>query len=598
MAPPLLILRDISLTFGGDALLEGAGLAVSKGDRICLVGRNGSGKSTLMKIAAGLVEPDRGEVFLQPGTTVRYMQQEPDFSRFRTVLDYALSAMQAGDDRHRAQYLLDHLGLDGQLGLASLSGGELRRAEIARVLAPRPDILLLDEPTNHLDLPAIEWLEREISALRSGVVLISHDRRFLQNLSRTTVWLDRGVTRVLNAGFSQFEQWRDNILEEEQLKADRLARKIVREEHWLRYGVTARRKRNIRRLDDLGQLRQKRAAALRDLDKSSARVVMTSHNSSQSGKLVIEAEHLHKSYDGRVIIDDFSVRILRADRIGIIGPNGAGKSTLIKILTGQLDPDSGSIRPGANLKMEFLDQHRDQLDPQLTLRQALTGGGSDMITLGGVKKHVVGYMKDFLFTPEQAGTPISDLSGGERGRLMLALALAKPSNLLVLDEPTNDLDLETLDLLQEMLAAYPGTVLLISHDRDFLDRTVTSVIAPVGHGRWQEFAGGYSQIPDRKPARSRPARSKPVKSSKPSRTSQKLSFRQKHDLDTLPEKISQLEQVIETFRQALADAQLFSKDPDRYNQLAQNLSKAEAQLHEAEEQWLELEMLREEIEGG
>ena len=604
MAPPLLYLRDIRLTFGGDPLLDGASLSVSQGERVCLIGRNGSGKSTLLKIAAGLIEPDAGERFVQPGTTVRYMHQEPDFDGFDTVLDYARSALEHGDTQHRAQYLLDHLGLDGGQDPKVMSGGELRRAELARVLAPQPDILLLDEPTNHLDLPAIEWLENEISRMRSAVVLISHDRRFLENLSRATLWLDRGKTRLLQRGFKAFEAWRDDILEREQVEAHKLARKIVREEHWLRYGVTARRKRNVKRLGDLGALRAERVTALRDLDRASGKVAMKAGEGGLSGKLVIEAENLTKAFDGRIIVDHFSTRILRGDRVGIIGANGAGKTTLLNMLTGKTKPDSGHIRLGAGLEMVSLDQRRDQLDPALTLRETLTGGGSDMIPVAGEKKHVVAYMKDFLFTPEQAGTPISELSGGERGRVMLALALAKPSNLLVLDEPTNDLDLETLELLQELLSGYRGTVLLISHDRDFLDRTVTSVISTSGNGVWTEYAGGFSQSIKAAKGETGGARRKLQSKQRPSSSppaaassARKLSFREKHALETLPKRMDELEKAVETFKQALSDTQLFAKDPERYNRLAENLARAERELQRAEEQWLELEMLREEIEG-
>lgn len=490
MAPPLIQLKDIALTFGGTPLLTGAELSVSTGERVCLIGRNGSGKSTLLKIVAGLVEADRGSRFVQPGATIRYLPQEPDFTGCATTLAYVEAGLNPGDDHYQAQYLLDQLGLTGSEDPTNLSGGEARRAALARVLAPSPDVLLLDEPTNHLDLTTIEWLEGELASRRSALVMISHDRRFLTNLSRATVWLDRGQTRRIERGFDAFEAWRDEVLAEEERDQHKLDRKIVAEEHWLRYGVSGRRKRNVKRLGNLHALRDQR----RDYRGVAGKANLAAAEADSSGKLVIEAKRIAKSFGERKIVDDFSIRVTRGDRLGIVGPNGAGKTTLINILTGADAPDSGSVRLGANLEMATLDQHRESLDPKTTLSDALTGGRGDSIMVNGKPKHVVGYMKDFLFSQEQIRTPLEVLSGGERGRLMLARALAKPSNLLVLDEPTNDLDLETLDVLEEMLGDYDGTVILISHDRDFLDRVVTSVIAPEGNGRWVEYAGGYSDM--------------------------------------------------------------------------------------------------------
>src|SRR5271156_2252464 len=462
---PLLQLKDIVLTFGGTPLLAGAELSVGAGERVSLVGRNGTGKSTLLKIAAALVEPDRGSVFMQPGTVVRYLPQEPDLSGFASTLAYVEAGLRPGDDRHAARRLLEQLGLTGQEDPAKLSGGEARRASLARVLAPNPDILLLDEPTNHLDLTTIEWLERDLDSRRTALVIISHDRRFLSTLSRSTVWLDRGQTRRVERGFAHFEEWRDAVLAEEERDQHKLDRKIAAEEHWLRYGVTGRRKRNMRRVGQLQALRQQR----RNYQAAAGNAAITQSSAAPSGALVIEARNICKSYGDRPIVRDFSIRIQRGDRIGIIGPNGSGKTTLINMLTGVLPSDAGSIRLGSNLAITALDQHRDSLEPDVTVREALTGGRGDTVLVNGQAKHVVSYMKDFLFASEQARTPLGKLSGGERGRLMLAQVLAKPSNLLILDEPTNDLDMETLDVLEDMLGDYPGTVLLISHDRDFLD---------------------------------------------------------------------------------------------------------------------------------
>ena len=429
MAPPLIQLQDIHLRFGATALLDGADLSVSPGERLCLVGRNGSGKSTLLKVAAGLMEPDAGIRFFQPGATVRYLPQEPDFSGVATTLAYVEAGLGPGDDPYRARYLLEQLGLTGDEDPALLSGGEARRAALACVLAPEPDVLLLDEPTNHLDLPAIEWLESELKSLRSALVIISHDRRFLENLSRATVWLDRGVTRRLDQGFGKFEAWRDEVLDQEETERHKLDRKIVAELDWLRYGVTARRKRNVRRLGMLHSMRKDR----REERRAQGNVKITVTEADVSGKLVIEAKKIAKSYDGVPVVNEFSTRILRGDRIGIVGPNGAGKTTLLKMLIGDLAPDSGTVKLGANLEIASLDQRRTALDPEVTLRDALTGGGGDTVMVGGVAKHVMGYLKDFLFTPEQANSPLRVLSGGERARLMLARALALPSNLLVLD---------------------------------------------------------------------------------------------------------------------------------------------------------------------
>ncbi len=490
MAPPLLRLDQIKLTFGGTPLMEDASLSVSEGDRIALVGRNGSGKSTLLKIAAGMVEPTSGEVFKHPGATVRYLPQVPDMEGFANVRAYVEAGLGPTDDPHRVTYLLDHLGLTGEEKPDHLSGGEARRAALARVIAPQPDVLLLDEPTNHLDLTTIEWLESELRQIRSAIVLISHDRRFLENVSRATVWLDRGVTRRLEQGFAHFEEWRDKVLEEEERDLYKLGRQIAREEHWLRYGVTARRKRNMRRLGELHSMR----AEFRNHRKAQGSAVLAASDAKESGKLVIEAKGLNKAYGERVLVKDFSIRVQRGDRIGLVGPNGAGKTTLLSLLTDKLAPDSGTLRLGVNLEMAELDQKRDSLNPDETLAHYLTDGRGENLIVNGEQRHVVSYMKDFLFQPEQARTLIRELSGGELARLMLARVLARPANLLILDEPTNDLDMETLDLLQELVSGFPGTVILVSHDRDFLDRTVTSVIAPEGDGRWLEYAGGYADM--------------------------------------------------------------------------------------------------------
>lgn len=607
MAAPILALRNIHLGFGGGAaLLDGAELGVSTGERLCLVGRNGSGKSTLLKIAAGLIQPDSGERFVQPGATLRYLPQEPDLSGYDSALAYAEGGLGPGDDPHRARYFLERLGLSGDERPSTLSGGEARRCALARALAPAPDILLLDEPTNHLDLPAIEWLEGELKATRSALVLISHDRRFLENLSRVTLWLSDGTIRRLDQGFGAFEAWRDDILDREETERHKFERKLVAETAWLRQGVKARRKRNQGRLRALIAMREKKRA-----ERGPAGVVsFTTGEGELSGKLVIEAEDISKSFGDKTVVHDFSTRILRGDRIGVVGPNGAGKTTLLNLLTGALKPDSGRLQIGTNLQMVTLDQRRDSLGTTITLADALTGGGRDTVSVGGQTRHVIGYMKDFLFTPEQARTPVGALSGGERGRLMLARALAQPSNLLVLDEPTNDLDLETLDLLQEMLSDYDGTVLLVSHDRDFLDRVVTAVIASEGDGRWLDYAGGYSDmVAQRGRGVERVTGERPRIKSKNGSLAQraptdgaskrtKLSFKEKHALDNLPTRMVALRHEIEQLQTLLADPSFYARDPAGFDKSVAALKVAEAGLAAAEDEWLALELKREELEGA
>ena len=610
MAPPILKLDNICLSFGGAPLLDGANLQVEQGDRICLVGRNGSGKSTVMKIAAGFVEPQSGEIFRHPNVTIRYLEQSPDFGAFTTVQAYAEDGRGPNDDPYRVAYLLEHLGLTGQEDPNSLSGGEARRAALARVLAPEPDILLLDEPTNHLDLPRIEWLETELQKSRSALVVISHDRRFLEKVSTATVWLDRGISRRLSRGFGFFEEWRDKVLEEEEIEQHKLGKAIEREEHWLRYGVTARRKRNMRRL---GQLQTMRADH-RGHKGPQGTIQATTSEVRESGKLVIEAEKITKAYGERTIVAPFSIRVNRGDCIGLVGPNGAGKTTLLQMLTGQLKPDTGKVKLGTNLEIAVLDQKREDLNLEDTLAHYLTDGRGDNLLVNGEAKHVTGYMKDFLFQPEQARTPIKNLSGGERARLMLARIMARPSNLLILDEPTNDLDIETLDLLQEIVSAFEGTVILVSHDRDFLDRTVTSTIAPADpaapDGRWIEYAGGYSDmLAQRKGANDERKRAEKAERSEksksggggqpgdPNKSRGKLSFKQKYALETLPKDMARNAETIAKGEARMADPAFFNKDPEGFNKLAKELDALRADIARMEEEWLALEMLREQIEG-
>jgi len=596
---PLLTLRDVHLTYGTTALLDGAELAVEAGERLCLVGRNGSGKSTLLKVAAGLVEPDSGERFFQPGATIRYLPQEPDFTGFATVGDFVRAGLAPGDDPQRAEALLREAGLTGEEKTDEVSGGEARRAALVRVLAPAPDVLLLDEPTNHLDLPAIEWLESELASMRSALVLISHDRRFLSRLSRATVWLDRGRTRTLDQGFAHFEEWRDETLEQEEVDRHKLNRRIAAELDWVRHGVSGRRKRNQGRLAGLMALRRERS----EQRKLAGDAKLEAADAENSGSLVVKAFRVSKAYGDRAIVKDFSFRLLKGNRVGIIGANGSGKTTLVNLLTGKLEPDAGSVRLGSNVLIARLDQDRVKLLPDSTVSDVLTEGHGNSVVVDGKVRHVASYMKDFLFAPEQARQPVRVLSGGERARLLLAKALAAPSNLLVLDEPTNDLDLETLDLLQEMIADYPGTVLIVSHDRDFLDRTVTSVLMAEGDGRFVEYAGGYS---DMLAQRGQGVAAKTVPKSAPrtsavrerAETKRRMTFKDKHALEELPKKIAKAETEIASLQRDLADPALYARDVKRFAKLSEKLSRTQAELAEHEDRWLHLEMLRADIEGS
>ncbi|MEL6791500.1 MAG: ABC-F family ATP-binding cassette domain-containing protein [Pseudomonadota bacterium] len=615
---PRLTLEDVHLTFGGDPLFTGVGLAIMPQDRIALVGRNGTGKSTLMKIIADVLEPDKGNRHRDPGVTVLYLPQEPDLSGYRTVTDYLTAPFAPLSEPlalHEMEPLMEALDVDGSHIIDELSGGEARKVALVRALAAQADILLLDEPTNHLDIAAIDWLEGKLKHYRGALVLISHDRRFLETVTDKTIWLDRGVARLREQGFDGFEAWRDQILEEEEVELHKLGRKIVAEEHWVRYGVTARRKRNVRRMRELQGLRDRLANARRP----DGTINFAVNTSGTSGKTVIEAENIAISFDGRAIVRNFSVRITKGDKIGLVGPNGAGKTTLLNLLTGQLSPQAGTVKIGTAVDLVTLDQKRASLTPGLRVADAITDGRGDFVTIGDTKKHVATYLRDFLFTAEQWRAPVEALSGGERGRLALAAALAKRSNLLVLDEPTNDLDLETLDLLQDLLTDYQGTLLLVSHDRSFLDRTVTSTIAPSvpqEPGGWTRYAGGYSDLISqvgagafswRKANRQMGAPSFQnadgegisIDAAKPpSRAArQKLSFKEKHALETLPARMTQLETEIADCQTTLAKPDLFTREPGLFRQTTERLEKAEAALAQAEETWLTLEMKREEIEG-
>ncbi|POS62605.1 ABC-F family ATP-binding cassette domain-containing protein [Parasaccharibacter apium] len=601
MSAPILNLQNISYTLGGRPLLDGATLSVLPGERLCLVGRNGSGKSTLLRIAAGELEQDDGERFLQPGLKVHYLPQEPDLSGWDTVFDYVTAELDE-TAHYRARAMLSELGMDGREKCASLSGGEARRSALARALATEPDLLLLDEPTNHLDLPCIAWLERELLASGAGMIIISHDRRFLETLCKAVIWLDQGGTQRLDASFAHFESWRDEQIELAERVAHKLDRQIAREEDWMRYGVTARRKRNVRRVAELAALRAER----RDLaSRQRGSLKLEASETENTSKIVMAAEGVGWAYPERPLIRDLTLKVTRGDRLGICGANGAGKTTLLRLLTGEMTPQAGEIRRSPSIQMVTLDQQRSALDGDQSVASFLTDGHGEMVQVGTEKRHVIGYMKDFLFRPEQARTPVSHLSGGERGRLALAAALARPSNLLVLDEPTNDLDLETLDMLQDMLGDYAGTVLLVSHDRDFLDRLATSTLVAEGDGSWIEYAGGYSdmlaQRRGRSPVERRQKDTAPSSSdtgSSPVRTVKqtvKLSYKEQRELDRLPELLEKLEKDATLCRNALADPGLYNRDPVRFEKITAALEDTETKLRQAEERWVELESKREEL---
>jgi ATP-binding cassette subfamily F protein uup len=603
MAPPLLTLNDITLGFGGRPLFAGVSLAIAPGERLCVVGRNGSGKSTLMKIAAGLVEPDSGERFVRPGAKVAYLPQEPDPTGFSTLGDYAAADLPE-IERWRAEAALDGLKVDAAGDPVTASGGERRRAALARLIAGGPDLMLLDEPTNHLDVEAIEWLEEYLAGTKAAFAIISHDRAILSRLTRATLWLDRGEVRRGPHGFARFEEWRDKVFEEETAQRHKLDRLIKDEARWAVEGISARRTRNQGRVRRLAALRAERSEQI----SRTGTAAMALASGEKSGKLVAEAVGISKTFDNKLIFNNFSIRIGRGERIALVGPNGVGKTTLLKILIGEMAPDSGSVRLGVNLKMAVFDQNRVALDPKVSLWESLTGdrmlgvkGNSDQVMVRGRPRHVIAYLKDFLFDERQARGPVSALSGGERARLLLARIMARESNLLVLDEPTNDLDVETLDLLQELIADFDGTVLLVSHDRDFLDRVATTTIAMEGDGRAVIYAGGWSDYrAQRGGAAAKPGANKPTRkgavraeSKRAGRAAPRLSFAQQKRLDNLPAEIDRLEAEIAKLEAFLSGPEVFAREPVKFKKASAGLSERQQRLAVAEAEWLELEGLRE-----
>lgn len=597
--PPIMTIKGAKLSFGTNHLFTDVELYINRGDKISLVGRNGCGKSTLLKVISGVIEADEGEIFIQPGVRISYMPQDPDFSGYKTLREVVLAGLSEGE-RHqefKADMLIEQLEIRQDQAPDQSSGGERKKAALAQALIGEPDILLLDEPTNHLDLPTIEKLEKIIQSFRGAVIVISHDRMFLSNVSQTTFWLDRGIMRRNNKGFKFFEEWQEQVIDQEIIEQKYLNKKIEEETEWLHKGVTARRKRNMGRLRRLQQLRQERKEQI----KQTGSVKMDAEITDFRSKMVIEAKHISKAFGERMIVNDFSTRIIKGNKIGIVGPNGAGKTTLIKLLTKRLAPDSGSVRIGKNLEEAYFDQNRMTLDPKKTLWKTLCGEG-DHIWVRDRYVHVVAYLKDFLFKPDQAQCPVSALSGGEKNRLMLAVALARKSNFLVLDEPTNDLDMDTLDLLQEVLDEYEGTILIVSHDRDFLDRVVTSVIYMPGDGNVSEHAGSYSELlaklQNKTPAKEDkkvPAKSPKIIETTVVKKATKLSYKQQRLLEVLPEQVQKLEAEIKQIEEELSDPNLYTSDSEKFDKLSFRLLEAQQEKEDCETQWLEIQLLEEEL---
>ena len=593
---PLLQLSDIALTFGGDPVFENLGLVIQQGDRLALVGRNGSGKSTLMKVMAGLVEADKGDITAGPGVTVGYMEQDPDLSGFETLGDFASHGLDPGE-LYKVERAGEGLKFDPERPVATASGGERRRAALARLMALEPELMLLDEPTNHLDIEAIAWLEDELKSTRAAYLIISHDRAFLNALTRATLWIDRGAVRRQEIGFQGFEAWRDQIWEEEDMQRHKLNRKIKSEARWAVEGISARRKRNQGRVRALQELRAERSSQI----KRQGTAAMALETGPKSGHKVMEAINITKVFGNKVILHDFSLTVNRGDRIALVGPNGVGKTTLLNMLIGKEQPDSGEVKIGTNLALALFDQARAQLDGDMTLWDSLTGDPdmrvsrkADQILVRGNPKHVVGYLKEFLFDEAQARAPVRSLSGGEKARLLLAKLMARESNILVLDEPTNDLDVETLDLMQELLGSYDGTVILVSHDRDFLDRVAATTIAMEGDGKATVYAGGWTDYLAQRGMedfsdsvlKSKTSSAKAVKETK---VQLGLSFTEKHRLEALPAEIERIGAEIGKLEELLSDPALFTEQPAKFQKASDALVLRHEKLSDAEEEWLMLE---------
>lgn len=597
---PLITLSGVSVGYGGPLLIETADVSIHGGERVCLVGRNGSGKSTLMKVMAGLVTPDEGNIVIPSSVRVTYLAQTPTLTQWETALEAVKSGLsqEALELEYLAESYLRELNVDPTRSTETMSGGEGRKVALAKALISDPHLLLLDEPTNHLDLPSIEWLEKTLNRLNGAVVLISHDRTLLERCTHRTLWIERGKVRQLSAGFSRFDTWREEVYHEEDLHKQRMDKLLAQETQWLREGISARRTRNQGRLRRLIKLREDRAS----LRKRSGIAALNIESGERSGKVVIEANGVSKRYGERVLFNPLNLRVMRGDRIGIIGPNGAGKSTLIKVICGDLEPDSGQVTLGTQLKAVYIDQSRT-LDPELTLKDVLCISGSDRVMVHGRPVHVAGYLQDFLFEGRDARRKVKTLSGGEKARLLLAQQLTESANLLILDEPTNDLDLETLELLQDLLGDYKGTVIMVSHDRDFLDKVVTSILDFEENGNVTEYAGGYSDMLSQRSRfkeKSTHHKTKAIDQtvSVPKRNKKKLSYKENKALETATLDVEHFGQLLDTLEQELADPSLFESDPEAFQTKIDQIADLRQKLESAEEEWLRLETLKEELEGS
>jgi ATP-binding cassette subfamily F protein uup len=607
MSDLLLFLKNAEVTFGGQPLFSKLSLQLSKRDRVCLVGKNGAGKSSLIKIITKELQLDHGELYIRPGMQIGYLSQETKFQPYESIYDYITRNIRLSEDEqledklYLADSILSALDLTGSRIMSQLSGGELRRVALSRALISNPDLLLLDEPTNHLDINCIIWLENYLKSYQGGLIVISHDRLFLNNISNKLFWLDRGTLRIHNKGFKDFENWSENILSLEVAALNRLGKKLIKENIWLQQGVTARRKRNQGRLKELFELRTQLKENTKSLATSNARINAPSLEQAGHSKVALEIEHLSYSTPQANIISNFSLRMMQGEHIGIIGKNGIGKTTLVKLILGELTPTSGRVKLAKTTKVSYFDQQKTAIDPALTLMQAIGTNGADMVMVGGVQIHAVTYLKDFLFDSTRLYSPVSSLSGGELNRLLLAKLLADPGNVLILDEPTNDLDMDSLDLLQEVLANYPGNLIIISHDRDFLDRTISKLIVFEGDGELQTYIGGYSDTQaqraeakrnEAKPTEAKLAEARPTEAkleckTKPSKTP-KLSYLQNRELEALPKQMDDLQAEIHSIDQALLDPDLYNKDITLFNRLVAELAQKTTRLGELEHRWLEL----------
>jgi ATP-binding cassette subfamily F protein uup len=603
MSVPLLYLKNATISFGGKPLFDALSLQLIRGEKVALIGKNGSGKSTLLKVIAGLNHLDEGEIYIHPRVTIGYLAQETYFPAGITIYDYVLENVVSdinslNSHKHLADIVLEGLKLDGKRVMDMLSGGKLRRAALAKSLINKPDVLLLDEPTNHLDIESIEWLERYVNNYDGAIICISHDREFLNKISNTMYWLDRGILRHNKQGFSTFDEWSKEVIEQESNNLRKLDRKVQEENVWLQQGVTARRKRNQGRLKDLMQLRSKLKGDQNSMNRFSTHVKLPPLSENLSSKLVVEMEDVSFSFadypSNRAMLRPFSMRIMRGEKIGIIGANGTGKTTFLRLLIGELQPTTGIIKLGTTVQVSYFDQKRDSLDDNKTLWETLCSDYGDTVKVGGQPRHVIAYLKDFLFTSEQAKSKVSSLSGGEANRLLLAKILANPGNLLILDEPTNDLDMDTLEVLNEMLHDYSGTLIIVSHDRDFIERLVTRTIIFPGGGRIEDYIGGYQDYLNVKNNQQynkpKPKTGSTNQQNKNNNTNNntRLSYKHKRDLELIPKQIEELETAIKSLEQKMADSELYTKDQDAFHRAADELTSKQVELQKLEQRWLEL----------